>query len=659
MLLALCALAVLLLLFDWNWFKGPVQRMVAQSTGREFRIDGNLDVDLWPLRVQADGLYLGNAEWSDEPAMATVQRLEVQVRFWPLLIGRVDLPALTLVQPRLRLERNAAAQGNWVFANTRQCNGGSCPQRVRIRELLVRDGRLAFREPTLRTAVDLDIDSAQPSADEARAPLVLNGSGSYRGAPFQLAGRVDSPLALRNEALPYRVDLSARAGQTGARARGTLTGPLQMQGFDLDFELGGRNLADLYDLAGVVLPDTPPYALKGQLSRQGMRFAYRDFTGTIGDSDIGGDAAMDFGLPRPKLTADLHSRRIDFDDLAGFIGGTPGIGEGETASPQQRQQAAQRRASGKLLPSQPIRTDRLRSMDAQVRLHAEQVDSRRLPLEDMTAHLRLEDGQVVLDPLEFGAAGGRLASTVRLDGRRQPARFGIAMRVERLELPKLMPRSKLLNDSAGRIAGSVNLQGEGDSAAAVLASADGELSLIMGQGRISNLLLEVAGLDIAEALAFLLGKDRQVTMRCAYADFGVADGVATARAVAVDTTDTALLVRGGFSFRDESLDLTLLPRPKDFSPVSIRTPLEVDGSFADPSIGPKGGPLLLRGAAVAALAAVAPPLALLGLLETGPGRDNPQCGPPSSGASPQRAAPPPTAPGPRPPVLPPRAREAS
>jgi uncharacterized protein involved in outer membrane biogenesis len=159
----------------------------------------------------------------------------------------------------------------------------------------------------------------------------------------------------------------------------------------------------------------------------------------------------------------------------------------------------------------------------------------------------------------------------------------------------------------------------------MLANADGELGFIMGRGRMSNLLLEIAGLDIAEALGFLIGKDQQVALRCAFADFEVVNGVATARSVAFDTTDTALLMRGQFSFRDETLDLTLVPRPKDMSPISIRTPIRIGGTFADPAIAPKGGPLLLRGTAVAALAAIAPPLGLLGLIETGPGKDT-DCG---------------------------------
>jgi uncharacterized protein involved in outer membrane biogenesis len=260
------------------------------------------------------------------------------------------------------------------------------------------------------------------------------------------------------------------------------------------------------------------------------------------------------------------------------------------------------------------------------------VDARRLPLETMRAHLLLEDGLLKLDPLDFGAAGGKLDGSVRVDARRDPPGFALDMRLKGLQLPKLMPRVKQMQDALGNINGVIDLQGRGNSAAKVMASADGQFGLIMGQGRMSNLLLELAGLDIAEALAFLIGKDRQVRLRCAYADFTLEDGVAMAQSVAFDTTDTVLLLKGEVDFRDESLDLTLVPQPKDISPVSIRTPIRIKGTLADPDVELKGGPLILRGAAVAALAAIAPPLALLGLIETGPGDDT-QCGRDTAAAS--------------------------
>jgi uncharacterized protein involved in outer membrane biogenesis len=642
----LLLLVLLLAFFNWNWARGPIGRIVSAATGREFRIDGHLDVDYFPLQVHAGRLYFANASWSAEPAMARVERLDMRVRFWPLLSGRVVLPQLAVDKPHLRLERNAEGAGNWVFGEPRKgCETGECASGVRILQLLVHGGVLEVRAPTLMTSLDVRFDSARPGSPGALAPLVLMGEGTYRAAPFGLAGIIDSPLALQGKPRPYHLDITARAGGSYARAFGTLAEPLQTENVAVNFEMGGTDLADLYELAGIVLPHTPPYALTGLLRRHGTRISYTGFSGRVGDSDLSGEGEFNFGGPRPRLTAKLQSKLIDLDDLAGFIGGTPGTGAGETASAEQKKERSEQKASGKVLSDTPIRLDQLRAMDADVQLTATRINSPRLPLENMKAHLKLDDGRLILDPLDFGAAGGRLAGIVQLDARSTPAQFGLVVKVEQLQLPKLMPKVKALDDSVGTLAGVIDLAGKGNSAASIMAHSQGNFSVIMGSGSFSNLLLEVAGLDIAESLVFLLGKDQEVRLRCAYADFGIVDGVATARAVALDTTDTALLVRGNLDFAKEKLDLKLVPRPKDFSPLSIRTPINIGGTFADPAIAPSGK-LVLRGAAVAALASIAPPLALLGLIETGPGHDT-GCLQEPIGRKEEREKKPVTPPGPR------------
>ncbi len=482
-LLALLLLLVLLVaFFNWNWVKGPVQRLVSGTTGREFRIDGNLEVHYFPLRVHAEKLYLSNAGWSDEAAMARVEQLDMQVRFWPLFAGRVVLPELTVQQPHLRLERNAQGVGNWVFGDsTPSCDTDDCASRLRVLQLLAHGGLLEFREPTLMTSLDVNFDSAPPPQADALAPLVLRGQGTYRNAPFELGGQVDSPLALQGKPQPYSVDVTVRAGDTHARAYGTLAEPLQTENVAVNFELGGADLASLYELTGIVLPKTPPYELKGRLTVNGMRFGYRDFAGKVGDSDLSGDAEINMAAQRPKLTAKLQSRLIDFDDLAGFVGGTPDVKE--TASAEQKKEKQALRNKGKVLPDAPIHLEQLRAMDADVQLNASRVDSPRLPLENMQAHLKLVNGRLLLDPLNFGAAGGKLASTVLVDARGNPAQFGIIMSVEKLQLPELMPKVKALRDSVGTLGGNIDLRGQGNSAATVLASSSGSMDVIMGPAR--------------------------------------------------------------------------------------------------------------------------------------------------------------------------------
>ena len=318
------------------------------------------------------------------------------------------------------------------------------------------------------------------------------------------------------------------------------------------------------------------------------------------------------------------SKRLDLDDLAGFLGGTPDA-EGEALDPKLAQRAAKQAARGKVLPSTPYDLTKLRAMDADVRLRAQRINAPKLPIDDMDAHLKLDAGLARLEPLNFGVAGGDIRSTVQMDARNDTIRTRLKADVRRIELAQLFPGVELTRDAAGRLAGSFNLAGTGNSIAAMLASADGDIALGMGRGQISNLLVELAGIDIYEALKFMIGKDRQVVVRCAFADFGVKRGVMDSRALAVDTRDTIIVGQGQVDLGEETLDLELRPRPKDRSILVLRSPLHVGGTFADPSFRPDFARLGLRGAVALALGSIAPPAALLATLELGPGKDS-DCG---------------------------------
>jgi hypothetical protein len=93
------------------------------------------------------------------------------------------------------------------------------------------------------------------------------------------------------------------------------------------------------------------------------------------------------------------------------------------------------------------------------------------------------------------------------------------------------------------------------------------------------------------------------------------------RGLAFDTSDTVIYGQGTIDMRAEGIDLRLVPQPKDRSPLALRVPLKIGGTFKDPSFHPEAAPLILRSAAAAALYAVTPPAALLALIETGPGKN--------------------------------------
>ncbi|MGI9246441.1 MAG: AsmA family protein, partial [Steroidobacteraceae bacterium] len=466
----------------------------------------------------------------------------------------------------------------------------------------------------------LTVDSANPEPGAESVRLLVRGSGKYRGHPFQLDGWADSPVALLERAdAAYRVDFSARAGATRGRVHGALQVPLDPAHFSVRTELRGDDLGDLYPLIGLPVPSTPPYSVSGDFERKGRVMTLRDMAGKVGDSDVAGVVALDLSGDKPLLKGDLVSTHLDLDDLGGAIGLPPGVGHGESASPRQEAEAARRAASPKLLPDRDFNLKKLGAVNAEVQMRADDVDAGKWPVQSVALRLRLQDAALRIEPLEVGFAGGQVAGGVRLDAGGKLIDAAADLALKRVDLEKMFPQMQPPN--VGLLNGRIDLAGRGNSIADMFATADGEVQLAMGRGRFSNLLLELAGLDVAESLKFLLGKDRTVGLRCAYGDFSVQDGLVRTRSLVFDTTDTVMFGEGTVNLDGESLALELRPEPKDVSPLSLRGPLRIAGTFKAPKFRPEGKQLAARVAAAAALYAIAPPAALLALIETGPGED--------------------------------------
>lgn len=614
--------AIFMLLFDWNWLRGPVERAVSAKTGREFHL-GHLDVDLGrTITVRGERLSLGNASWSKRGAMAELNAAEIDVELWPLLRGKLQLPEIRLEHPTLLLEAgNDSHPGNWVFDQSD--SDGSMP---RLGRLLVNNGRLQYIDDASRSDVDVVINSlAPPSSDQRAAPIGIDGKGRWKGYPFSLKGNTASPLELSQSEHPFRIDLRGSAGATRTHVRGTLTNPFQFRVFDLQMALSGQDMEELYPLIGVAMPSTPPYKLDGRLRRDGDVWRYEKLTGTAGDSDLSGTAEIDLRNKRPFLRADLASKRLDFDNLAGFVGAPPKTGTNESANAEQKKQAAQLAASARVLPTTPYDLSKLRAMDAQVRWRAQRINAPSWPLDDMDAALTLKDGVLQLDPLNFGVAGGDIRSTIHMDARNAVITTQLKAGIRGIRLDQLFPDATLAKQASGAIGGELDLRGRGNSIAAMLGSADGSIGVGMGRGHVGNLIMELAGLDIAESLKYLITKDRQIPVRCIFGDFGVQDGLMQSRALAFDSTDTIIVGEGNISLKNETLDLLLRPRPKDRSILSLRSPLRIGGTFKDPSFRPDFKALGMRGAIAVALGSIAPPAALLATFEPGPGKDS-DCG---------------------------------
>jgi AsmA protein len=305
------------------------------------------------------------------------------------------------------------------------------------------------------------------------------------------------------------------------------------------------------------------------------------------------------------------SRQLSLADLGPAVGSRKAAPEGGApALPK----------TGRMLPDIAFDTARWASLDADVTLRAETLlRDQALPLDRLQFHLLLKDGLLTLDPLAFGLAGGQLQGVITLDSRSSPLRGHAQAKLRGLLLGRLLPTVDLSKNSIGQLNGDIELSGQGASVGQMLASANGRLSLVAQNGRISRLLMEQTGLHLIEILQLKLAGDQTVALRCAVADFSVAGGVMQARALVLDTAVNTLTGSGQVNLANETLDLTIVPRTKVSSVVALRSPVYLKGSFDPPRLELDTARIATRGVGALALGLLNPLLALIPLFEAGPG----------------------------------------
>ncbi len=656
-LLLIVVLIVVIATFDWNRLKPTINQKVSTELNRPFAIRGDLGVVWarqkdetgwrswipWP-HVHADDVMLGNPPDIPEITMVHLPRVEATLAPLALLTKTVYLPWIKLQKPDARLIRLSEKTNNWTFdfAESKDKEAAAKPSSwsFRLDNIIFDRGRVAIDDAVSKANLEIFVDplgkalpfsevTGTKGKDGKDKPgdyvFGLKAEGRYNEQPLKGSGKIGGMLALRGEGTPFPVQADFRSGNTRVAFVGTVSDPMKMGGVDLRLKFSGDSLGELYELTGVLLPDTPPFETDGHLvakidPEKSSVYDYRDFNGRIGDSDIHGSLTYTTGKPRPKLEGDMESRQLRLADLGPLIGVDSGKG---TKAQKVRKQAP---PSGKVLPNDRFETDKWDVMDADVRFKGRRIEhGSSLPLSDLSTHIILKNADLQLKPLKFGMAGGTISANIKLEGDKKPMHGQAEIQARRLKLKQLMPDVELMQKTLGEMNGDASIRGVGNSVAALLGNGNGNLKLLMNDGLVSRNLMEILGLNVGNYLIGQIFGDDEVRVNCAAANIDLVNGVARPKIFAFDTENAVINITGTASMASEQLDLTINPESKGIRIVTLRSPLYVRGSFKDPQAGVKPGPLIARGAVAAALATlVTPAAALLALISPSEGQAN-QC----------------------------------
>lgn len=622
---------LVLFLTKGRFLKGAFERTVAALIQREVTVTGDFQFYFAPLRLKfyAEGLTVSNPPWASRPALFTARKVDARIAPLSMLIGRRHFHSLLLEGAAIDLEWNAAHDRNsWTFSDGKK---GKPIEFPRIDIATISGTRLRYLDPRMRLLADLDFETITSRNAKIGKSVGITGSGRIRDTPYRLTARLLSPDETANRG-HNRLSLRAWAAHNVIDVAGTLPSVADIENVPLETRASGRDMSKLLAIIGVAIPQTRAYMLKARLVKSGDVYRFSHLVGTFGNSDVAGELTVT-SAERVRLDAALSTKLLDIIDAAPFIGYNPDIVASKGAAAAA---AATGAGPGRILPDAALPVETMQRFDADLKWRIGAVRSRNVPVSDIDLTLALDRGRLALSPLSFAMARGNVAADVIFDTRQRPAADSYDIRLAPTPMGRLLAGYGVVEaGTSGTIRGRIQLKGRGDTIHDSLASADGRIAFVMPQGSFWTRNVQLAELDFGTfAYKMFEGRLKEpVAINCGLIAFTVRDGLAATDPILIDTKKNVITGRGGFSFRDEAVDIGFRADGKKFSLFSGQSPVRIGGYFSAPSLGVISPELLGRSGAGLGLALLAsPPAAVLAFLDIGDAKSA-ACGPVLAGAN--------------------------
>ncbi|WP_239236553.1 AsmA family protein [Candidatus Nitrotoga sp. BS] len=603
-------------LLGWRYLRSPIATFASSALNREVQIDPPFRLHFRStIQISAGGLSIAAPEWAGEKPFLSLKTFEIRAAWKSLFGGPVSLPLVAIDKGEVRLIRSSLDKATWQFTDYKEAAPNEVDKSLPLP--VVKKVELGLIKIVLGDNVnDLRLNIVAHTSESSDGKVLsIIADGSLRNDP--VTAEIEASNILSTDAGDstklFRVKSSL--GETKFFFTGSVENLFAADGIKGQVRAEGPSLGVMTAIPGVTLPATPPYLLEGDITREGQVVTLKLETVKIGHSDLSANLKFDVQPEPPMLSGNINAKKLVLQDLAPSVGAKPEPKKGKRKPST---------PGGRVLPAKEFDIPSLHAMDADIRLDIDKLDlgtNALLPLQALATQLVLKDGRLALNDIEATIAKGSLAGMFKLDAETNNAKpiFEADLRLKNVDLAQWVNGDKINGEDmiSGRFTGNVRVTGTGRSVAAILGTLDGQLHGQIRHGTLSHLVMELGGLDLAQAIGVAISAKKPLPLNCAMIDLPIHKGQVKSKLFLLDTTDTLFFMTGSVALDSEKLDLRLVPAPKDWSPVSLRSPITISGQFADPSVAIDAAPIAMKILGGLALAAITPAAAILALVDFG------------------------------------------
>ncbi|HEY1475786.1 MAG TPA: AsmA family protein [Pseudolabrys sp.] len=554
-------------------------------TGLNPSLRGEATVSLFPTgSVSFADVVLGEP---NRPAL-TAERLTVRLRYFPLLIGRVEIADVALVRPTIAVDLEPGGKSNWsglIEALTRsQTKGG--PRLAAFSEMRIDSGIVVVRSAANKldeTLTNVEFSLAWPSISKS---FGASGRLVWHDEPLDMALTLaDFPAALAGNHTGVKLRIAGKpikvAFEGGISSQPTL-------------KIDGTLAADTASMRNALLWSGQRPLPGGGFGHFAIKAQANVMGGTIGLNNV--NVELDGNTAEGVLTFATDGRKTLQGTLAtDTFDLTPYVSTVRLLTTNEREWNSAR-----------ISLDGLSGIDLDLRLSAAKVVASNAKLGRTAIGANLRGGQLVVTVGEAQAYGGVIRGSLTL------ANFAAGVDVK----SQLQFTDVDLESCLGQLFGLRRLEGNGNISFAVEGSGDSVLAVTRTLNGNANLIGEkgaLAGLNVEQLLRRLerrplSGGGEFRTGRTPFDKIAVAlkisQGMVTVEDVKIDGSAVRLALAGSASIPTRELDLkgtAILMAANKPETAAFELPFIVQGSWDDPIMLPDPEALIRRSGAAAPL----------------------------------------------------------
>jgi len=415
---------------------------------------------------------------------------------------------------------------------------------------------------------------------------------------FNLAG-VDKKFALDN------LDLNlGRENLVEVLLKGTISDLAAVQGMKLEFIAKGSDMSNFKKLGGPEIPFKGAFNVTAQFIDPAPKvYKIPSFNAAVGENNQSGWLELDLSAERPFLKGELSSDKLDLRPL--FAQGKKKNGVKtqsiEPVPQKEKKSKAKTKSSksdvhnAKVFSAQPLQLERLQANDVDLKFRNKQVLLPNLALDDVIVDVLLKNGHLEIKPFKFSIGGGKADVQFALRSQEKPAALTAALDIEQLEIGPMLDKLGYQRSVEGNLDAAFNLDGSGDSIAALMAGLNGKTRIAMRDGRAASAQLELLEKYLGSGVLRMLNpfqeKREYTPVNCFVNTNEIKDGLADVK-ILLDTDHTSIFGLGDVNLKTERLDLGIKPTPKkgampatiSFSFRELSQPFRLGGTLAHPHL---------------------------------------------------------------------------